>query len=99
MSKQPDKLSATSESIGSWTKRTAVEVRGAPVGSTTSWVSKSGRVLVQGQVRSKVDGGLEFRVSVDPAAVAKKIAIRQLNAEIEGAESAFDALRPSKTGS
>jgi len=75
------KIPSTAFTIGKWD--TAGSVRRANVPGETSQESNKDALLIQArQVREGCDAG--FAVSVSPASVTKKLAIRRMNGEIEG---------------
>ncbi len=50
----------------------------------TTGISAEGRLMVQGRLVEGSQGGYQVVVTIDPAAVDRKLAIRKMNDQLEG---------------
>jgi hypothetical protein len=96
MSPKSDKPSSTAVMTSdNWV--TTGSVRFHSGAGKTSVLSDLGSVIISGQ--SRVSGGkAEIVLSVDPAAVTKRMAIRKLNEELEGRYSPTETFASKTAG-
>lgn len=64
--------------------------------SDTRGTSNQGVLMVQGRFVEQVQGGAQFVVTVDPAAIDRKLAIRKLNDRLEGRTPRSDTFADTK---
>ncbi|WP_145931056.1 hypothetical protein [Immundisolibacter cernigliae] len=64
--------------------------------SDTRGTSNHGVLMVQGRIVEQVQGGAQFVVTVDPAAIDRKLAIRKLNDRLEGYTPRNDTFADTK---
>lgn len=62
----------------------------------TRGLSNEGVLMVQGRYVAQANGGVHLVVTVDPAAIDRKLAIRQVNDRIEGRSSRSGTFADSK---
>jgi len=91
------KRSSTSISLGRWALREGGLVR-APQSSDTSGHSRQEVVLVQGRYVQGIYGESEVSVSVVPATVERKLAIRQINEQLQGRTLQSNTIVETKSG-
>jgi hypothetical protein len=77
---------------------TTVFVRPHSAAGKTTALSDPNAVIISGQSRVSREGKTEIILSVDPAAVTKKMAIRKLNEELEGRYSPSDTYASRTAG-
>lgn len=91
MTKPNDAVPSTAYSLAKWTEASRATRVSTTYRSTANVPLGENRVLVQGKLLTTAKGSIEISVAVDPGSVARKIAIRQINAEIEGRFSMQDS--------
>lgn len=73
---------STTDSTGAWVK--ADELPRVAVSSMTQAIGSNNVVLLQGKYVQGAHGQQELTVSVDPVALGRKLAIREMSAHLEG---------------
>jgi len=73
--------STMSTNLNKWTRSEPPQVF---INSNTRYELSERVVLVQAQYVSGPSGSKQLMVSIDPAAIERKLAIRELNAQIDG---------------
>jgi hypothetical protein len=73
---------AGSLSSGAW--RLSEGLREKTYSNDTTGISVDGRLMVQGRLIQESQGRYQVVVTIDPAAVDRKLAIRKLNDQLEG---------------
>lgn len=79
---KPEILNTLSVSISDWTEPTIIPR--VLLTSNTNYELSDQVVLVQGKYIKRESGDNLLVVSVDPASIERKLAIRELNAQLEG---------------
>lgn len=89
-------ISTTADPISAGGWHTINQAHQRVSSADTSGLSSEGVLMIQGHYVAQEKGGVQLVVTVDPAAIDRKIAIRMVNDQIEGRTPRSNTLADTK---